>query len=772
MSAPSLRELRAALLEDRSLTGSAWCRQWANTADGWLGQLFESATGGRPGLALLAVGGYGRGSLAPGSDLDLLLVHDGKRRPRDLKEIADALWYPVWDAGLPLDHSVRTVKETRALMDADSKVAMGLLDARRVVGDEKLAQSVVQRATEMWRTRSGKWLPALDEVTTGRHHRFGDLAFLLEPDVKEARGGLRDLQLLLSLARVVPVIGDICTDQRLGQASEMLTAVRVELQRPGAQATNVLLLQDQDAVADRLGCADADVLMADVADAARAIAWASDDAWRRIRSWLAGPRGRGGGGDQLIEPGLVVRDGEVALLAGADPAVDASLALRAAAVSASLDLPMARATLDRLADRATGPDGVWSPATLQALLRLLGAGRPAIAAVEALDQAGVWMRYLPEWAPVRNRPQRNAYHRYTVDRHLLETVALAAARQGMVARPDLLLLGALFHDIGKGRDGDHTEIGIELVCELGPRMGLSESDTASLQALVRHHLLLPDVATRRDLGDPATASFVATRVGDRLTLELLAALAEADGLATGPAAWGGWKAGLISQLVDQVRAVLSATPATPRAPAFTPEEEALLAGESLELLADGGRVTVCSADRTGLLALVAGVLTLAGVNVRSAATLSDPDRGRAVLRFEVAPAFDALPDWSSVRQSLDAALGGRLDVDSALQEREARYSRVRRSVSAYPAEPRVLIDNDASEIATVVEVRAPDTGPVLYQVAHALSVCGVDITRALVSTLGAEAIDVFYVQRIGGGRVTDPAHLSSISSALLAAVGS
>lgn len=765
---PSLRELRASLLEDRSLTGTAWCERWARTADAWLGQLFEAAAGGRPGLALLAVGGYGRGSLAPGSDLDLLLVHDGKRRPADLKALADALWYPVWDSGLPLDHSVRTVKETRALMDADSKVAMGLLDARRVVGDEKLADAVLERAIEMWRTRAAKWLPPLDELTVERHHRFGDLAFLLEPDVKEARGGLRDLQLLLSLAAVIPVVG---SDPRLDRAREILTAVRVELQRPNAQATNVLLLQDQDAVAERLGCADADVLMSEVADAARSIAWASDDGWRRIRSWLAGPRGRGGGGDQVIEPALVVRDGEVALLAGADPAVDPSLALRAAAASASLDLPMSRGALDRLASRAMGPDGAWAPATLQAFLRLLGAGRTAIAAIESLDQAGVWMRYLPEWEPVRNRPQRNAYHRFTVDRHLLETVALAAARQGMVSRPDLLLLGSLFHDIGKGRDGDHTEIGIEVVAELGARMGLSTADTELLQDLVRHHLLLPDVATRRDLGDPATAAFVASRVGDRLTLELLAVLAEADGLATGPAAWGGWKAGLISQLVDQVRAVLSDVPVTPRTPTFTPEEQALLAGHSLELLADGGRVTVCSADRTGLLALVAGVFTLAGVNVRSAATLSDPDRARAVLRFEVAPAFDALPDWSSVRQSLEAALGGRLDVDAALHEREAHYARIRRSVSAYPAEPRVLIDHEASEVATVIEVRAPDTGPVLYKVAHAISECGVDITRTLISTLGAEAIDVFYVQGTDGGRVTDPASLSNISAAVLAAVG-
>src|ERR1700722_6355783 len=231
--------------------------------------------------------------------------------------------------------------------------------------------------------------------------------------------------------------------------------------------------------------------MAAVAAAGRAVAWASDDGWRRVGSWLAGPPGRGANADRILEPGLVLRDGEVALVAEADPAVDTSLALRLAAASAELDRPMARAALDRLSSDATGPPGVWPPEVLQALLRLLGAGHPAVAAIEALDQLGVWVSYLPEWVPVRNRPQRNAYHTYTVDRHLVETVAVAAGLQSRVARPDLLLLGALLHDIGKGRDRDHSEIGIEVVGSLGPRLGLAPADVSTLLAMVRLHLLLP-----------------------------------------------------------------------------------------------------------------------------------------------------------------------------------------------------------------------------------------------------------------------------------------
>jgi [protein-PII] uridylyltransferase len=765
----TLRDARQALLGERDLRGAAWCARYAGEVDRWLAGVFATAVAGEDkGIALIAVGGFGRGLLAPGSDVDLLLVHDGKRR---IKDVADAVWYPIWDSGQALDHSVRTAREVRGAMDSDIKVALGLLDARRVAGDERVASAVIERVAEQWKARRGGWLKSLDAVTRERHARFGDLAFLLEPDLKEARGGLRDLQLLRSLAVVVPFLEELLGETALRRAEGALTDARVELQRPTGQATNVLLLQDQDAVAAALGYDDADSLMAAVSEAGRAIAWASDDGWRRIESWLAGPRGRGGSGDRTLEPGLVLRDGEVALLGSADPALDPTLALRAAAASAELDRPMARSTLDRLAERSAPVNGVWPPEVLQAFLRLLGAGLPAVAAIEALDQRGIWLRYLPEWAHVRNRPQRNAYHRFTVDRHLVETAAGVASLQSTVARPDLLLLGALLHDIGKGRGGDHTEQGIAVVGELGPRLGLTAADVAVLQAMVRHHLLLPDVATRRDLDDPATAATVAAAVGDLDTLELLAALTEADSLATGPSAWGPWKAGLVRRLVDQATHALEgkAPPGIPSGE-LGPEQRALLAAGELQLLADGGRLTVAAPDHPGLLATVAGVLTLSGVTIRSASTMSDEPTGMALLRFEVAPAFDKLPDWTEVGSSVAAALGGRLAVDELLASREARYSRFRRPTTATTPEVRVIIDHDASAHSTVVEVRAPDRGPVLYQVTRALTGAGVSITRALVTTLGAEAIDVFYVQTADGGRVDDARQRAVLADAVRAAL--
>ena len=244
---------------------------------------------------------------------------------------------------------------------------------------------------------------------------------------------------------------------------------------------------------------------------------------------------------------------------------DPSLVLRAAAAAAAAGVRIHRASLDRLAAALAPLPDPWPEEARAAFVDLLLAGHRAIPVIEALDQMGLWERVLPEWPAVRSKPQRNAYHRFTVDRHLIETAANAADLVARTDRPDLLVLGALLHDIGKGFPGDHTDVGIDLLATIGPRMGLPPDDVAVLQSMVRHHLLLPDVATRRDLDDPATTTAVAEAVGDQLTLGLLAGLTEADSLATGPAAWGRWKADLVRDLVRRTAHVLGGGAAGGRA---------------------------------------------------------------------------------------------------------------------------------------------------------------------------------------------------------------
>ena len=758
-----MRAERQALLDDRSLTGAALREALVAAHDRWLQRLL-----GEPGegVALVAVGSAGRRELSPGSDLDLVLVHAEGRDPAEVGALADAVWYPVWDAGVGLDHAVRTVAQAVAVAREDLTAALGLLDARHVAGDAALSAQLVAATRAAWRDRARTRLPALRESGLERARAHGEVAFLLEPDLKEARGGLRDVHALQALA--VAQVADP-PGEPVRAAAGVLLDVRGELHRRTARAgrrpADRLLLQEQDAVAAALGVEDADALMVAVSSAARTIAYATDTTWRRALP-PAPPRrllGRRRGPDRRpLADDVVAQDGEVVLARDADPASDPVLPLRVAQAAAWAGLPVSPGTLDRLAQQCPPVPVPWPRPALDAFVGLLAAGAPAVPVVEALDHAGLLAPLLPEWDHVRSRPQRNSYHRFTVDRHLLEAAAGAAALTRRVARPDLLLLGALLHDIGKGLPGDHTEVGVRLLAGIGPRLGLDAADTAVLVQLCRHHLLLPDVATRRDLDDPATARAVADAVGDADVLDLLHALTEADSLATGPAAWSAWKAQLVAGLVRRTHALLAGRPLPPPPPLQDWQSELVATGR-FGLAAREDEVTVVAPDRPGLLALSAGVCALHRLDVRSAWTSQAGDLAVTVLR--VAPRFGALPDWAVVRDDLRRAVDGELPLRAVLAERERAYDRPGPLPAAPPA---VRLVDDASEASTVVEVRAADALGVLHRITAALADCGLDVRTAHVSTLGADVVDAFYVVGPDGAPLGDPALRARVEREVLA----
>jgi [protein-PII] uridylyltransferase len=763
--------------------GEEFCRRYAAEADAWLSGLAERAAGdSRRHLALVAVGGYGRGSLCPYSDLDVVLVHKGHR---DIRAVADAIWYPVWDEGVHLDHSVRRPSEVLAVAGEDVRVALGLLDARLVWGEPKVAEPLIDKARAAWRDRLGaKYLPVLEVQMAERRALAGDVAFLLEPDLKESHGGLRDVNVLHAISAFAPLLADYADLASLDAVATLLTAIRVELHRQAGREHDRLLLQDQDQAAAALGFDDADALMLAVSTAGRQIAWVSDDVWRRRRLWDPTPvprrrfrRLRSTETEPAppatdLGPDLVEVDGEIALTPTAPVSDDASLALRLAATAARLDRPIAKGSLHRLADRMPPPADPWQPEVRTALVELLGLGRPAVDMLESLDQHGLLVRLIPEWSAVRNKPQRNAYHVFTVDRHLLEAAALAAGLTDAVERPDLLLVGTLLHDIGKGFPGDHTAVGMEVVGRIATRMGFPPEDVAVLVDMVRHHLLLPDTATRRDLDDPTTIARVARAAGDPVTLHLLAALTEADSRATGPSAWGAWKAGLVADLVERTDRVLSGDtePAGP-APILADHRDLLdevrhtgLPSVSLE----PPRVIVAAPDRRGLFSSVAGALALNGMDVRAANVSGE--EGVAVEVFTVEVARGTWPDTAKLRADLAAVLSGRVEIGELLSERERVYP-VRRRAAAYLTGSAVTVDNDASETATVLEVRAPDEIGLLHRITRALFDAGLDVVSARVSTLGEMVVDAFYVRQPGVGKVTDGVRLEEITTALGRALG-
>jgi [protein-PII] uridylyltransferase len=756
---------RGPLLADRTSTGGQWCARYSRLVDGWLAGLFDAAGPPASGLALVAVGGYGRSELCPASDIDVMLVH---AKSRQVARMAEAMWYPIWDEGLKLGHSVCTVSEALRLAGDDLDTATSLLSCRLVAGDPTLVAELAERAEGQWRRGARRWLDELARRVEIRHHTAGEVAFLLEPDLKESRGGLRDVHALTwaEAARSVLFAPD---RQSIDAAYDVLLAARVELHRATGRALNVLTQEDQAQVAAALGDPSSDVLMQRIVEAATVIAWTSDDTWRRVESTLEGPPRRGTVGVHALAPGVIERDREIH---GDDDALDRGglmLVLRIAVASAEKDLPIDRVTLDRLGRAPLDVPAVWPAEARQLFERLLFAGRPTIGVVEALDHTGIWQKLLPEWTYVRSRPQRNPYHRYTVDRHLLEAVANASELASTVDRPDLLVTAALLHDLGKGRGRDHTELGIELAEIVATRLGYPPEDVDLLCRLVRHHLLLGDVASRRDLDDDATIELVAVAVGSVGFLQLLAALTEADARATGPAAWGPWRAELVQTLVARVTARLRGEPSplTPPPEWPTGHELADLEAGGRRILAENGIVTVATADRTGVLSRVAGVLALRGLDVLEAVAYSTPD-GLAASRFRVVDRWRDDTPWDQIVGDIERALDGRLAVDARLADRARQHARRR---SHAPSEPtRVRFDNSASNDATVVDIEAADSVGLLYRITRALSDLDLDIRSARVQTLGVHVVDAFYVRDRLRRKVVDPDVLAEVERAVLHAV--
>jgi [protein-PII] uridylyltransferase len=707
-------------------------RRTADT-DRWLAGLL----GAEPGVALVATGGYGRRELLPGSDLDVLLLHDDIP---NVGAVADRIWYPIWDSGVHLDHAVRTVPEARQAAATDLKVALGLLHARHIAGDTMLSRRLREAVLQDWRASAATRLADLRDFCKERWPAEGELAFLTEPDLKKSRGGLRDTHAIHAAAAawVAPAPGP-----RVRAAYEVLLDVRHALHEVTGRRSDRLVFQEQDEVAKVAGLLDADALLRVLAGAARTVSYAVDHTFRQVERSLTSRRRTE---RRPLADGVVEQDGEVVLARSADPAADPVLLLRAAAAAAQAALPLAPRTLDRLATCPPLPVP-WPPEARDALITLLGAGQAAVAVWEALDQEGLVTFLLPDWERVRNRPQRNPLHRYTVDRHLVETAARAAALTREVSRPDLLLLAAFGHDLGKGWPGDHSVSGAVVVRDLAWRIGYGADDAALLGGAVHYHLLLPQVATRRDLDDPDTVRRVAEAVGSRAMLELLHALAIADGQATGPAAWTEWKAGLVAELVRRVSAELAGVP--PPAARLRAEQLALVTGGGLATLVDDGEVTVVAPDRPGLLWQAAGVLASHRLVVRSANVAVHEGTALTVLR--VAPEFGEPPDAALVAADLRRMLAGQLDVADRLRRR----SRAQAPRPPGVPPPRVTLVDDASRTATVVEIRAHDEPGLLWRMGRALGECGLDVRAARVETLGAEVVDVFYVVDGAGQPVRD-----------------
>jgi [protein-PII] uridylyltransferase len=746
-------------------------RARSNEGDLLLSSLFEECSANPHELAIAAVGGFGRGELSPGSDLDIAIIHTGSLPDKDLSELVNKILYPLWNKNVKIDHSVRTRSEMRSAAEDDLKVAMGLLDIRLICGNADLVDSVQTDALESWRKHSKRFLPQLEASLTERHQRMGELAYLLEPDLKEARGGLRDITALRAIATSSAIAVPI---GRVSVAESILANVREALHVASGRDKDRLLFQEQDKVAEILGYADADVLMSEVAQAARSVDYLLDSTWYR----LAQKGGDGAGRffkrvrSTSLSRDISISNKEVVISDDADFALDPAIGLRAAASAAQIGLPISMDSLEKLSANLGSGIGLlptpWPRDARENLIALIGAGSSMVQIFEALDQEEIIFHWIPEWKAVRSLPQRNVLHRHTVDRHMVETAVHAAALTRKVHRPDLLLFSALFHDIGKGTEEDHSERGVRLIEPIAQRIGFSEEDVETIKLLVKHHLLLSATATRRDLDDPATIASVAEVIPDLQTLELLHALSIADGEATGRAAWTEWKAALVAELVTKVELAITDNTVALQPELTESQRSKAEKGElavSIEDRESVYAIEIVVPDKTGLLSTVAGVLNLLRLDVRSARTKSHGNS--AVMQWIVIPDPHAPVLTEKVlHNELQAALDNKSSLARRIEERIEAYAQL----PTIPVpDPIVDVFADAATDATIIEVRSHDKPALLFGIGDSITKSNIDIRSAIVTTLGAEAIDTLYVTEIGGGSLT-PARAEEVATRLRSAL--
>jgi [protein-PII] uridylyltransferase len=763
----------------------------------------ELAGGLPPGVAVLALGGYGRRLLLPRSDVDLMVVHD-ERRPDRVREAAERLFYPFWDAGIALGHAVRTIEECLAGAHRRVDVACSLLDARWVVGARGPGEELAAGLLAALRKEAKTFADRLRADTEDRHHRFPPATMALEPDLKEGAGGLRDVH---AVGWATRVSGDALRAREaaaLDAAEEFLVRVRSALHLEAGRRADRLVAAYQPQVASAFGFdatagwAATDALMRALFEHARTV--------DHVRRGLLSPPGDG--------------------LDAAAPATPEDV-LEAFAAASRSAAPLSPSAMDAVEEADLGPAPYgWTAVGRRAFLDILGSGSSGTRALEALDRLGLLVRFLPEWDAVRCRPQRNPYHRSTVDVHLMRTadnVARALAGEdshdpvlgtAAAAADDAhaLLLGALFHDIGKTGTPDHAEVGERVAAGALKRMGIEGRTREDALFLVRHHLLLSDTAVRRDLDDENPILDVAADVGDPRRLAMLYVLTVADAEATGPHAASPWRLALVRELVGKVQHVMESGEMGPdRAALLADRLEAIarlldreepdsvrrylsrlprpyvlaveprvaarhfrlvgppIGATEVRTTAERGEregthdVTVVASDRPGLLARISGSLSLVGLNILSAQVFTTED-GAAIDRFVVEPSFHGDVDeerWRRFRRTLRRALEGRLWLEERVREKRRHYPAPDPVVAT---EVRVL--DDASDFFTVVEVETADRIGLLHDLAHAFEDLRLDVHLAKVATYGPRVVDAFYVRDLEGRKLADTGRAAEVRGAL------
>ena len=852
-----------------------------------LTDLFATAstmTGVKESVALAAVGTLGRGAVALRSDVDVrLVVRPGAKNREAAARLADALLYPLWDAGLSVGHQVVDTSEAFELAQTDLATATSLLDLRLLAGDASILADIEERAyTGLFSEGElARFVERLEEEAAARHARFGGSLYLLEPEVKAGAGGLRDLDIGRWAARARYRTGDASgagtwaelvrvgvlvprEAQEIGRAEEFLWRVRNRLHAHAKRKSDRLTFDQQESIALEMdysgppgdGAADAayeqraaaaERFMQDYFGHARVVSRARDSLLLRATP----PRRRGRPVEIDLGAGIKLFDGHVTI----DPAAlaaDPALALRAYSTCVHKKAPILPFARDAIA-RATA-DGEWAS-------RLRASSEAARLFVELLctvpevplkrgsiagelHEVGLLLAMIPEFAPVTGRVHHDVYHVYTVDVHSVAAVdalralcrgenahdrPLASRLAAEIARPAPLFLATLLHDVGKGYPDasgsrkNHSITGADLCDVILPRLGIPPDEAAEVRALIRDHLVMYHVATRRDLDDPATTADFCAHLRGREGLRNLYLLTVCDLTTTSPTAMTSWKARMLDELyfaadgsfggadafgVARIQCVKDAALAVwPSKPAdletfLASMPERYLLANAPDAICAHARVTldrererrsvhaalvpsrhpevselcVVAEDAPGLLARIAAVITASRLEVLGAQVYSRPTGGGPSEAVDLFWVRDARGNADGVAQvlprlvrDLESVCSGAVSADDLLRERIGTASPWRERPS--PAVlSEVVLDDRASPRHTIVEIFAKDRPGLLYSVARAMHELGLGIALSKINTEGTKVADVFYVNELDGSKVTPGPRFKAIRDALLAAV--
>jgi len=801
-------------------------------------------------LGVVATGGFGRGEMAPLSDIDLLFLRPYKQTPRG-EQIVEFMLYMLWDLGLKVGHATRTVEESLRYAERDPTIRTALLEARYIWGDRELFEELVKGFPARFATGDGRdFVEAKLSERDQRHTRMGDSRYVVEPNVKEGKGGLRDLHTLFWIAKYLYRVskpaelvekGVLTTDEarHFRRADRFLSTVRCHIHYLSGRADDRLSFDLQREIATRLGYQDRSgsrgverfmkhyyLHAKTVGDLTRIFVAALEDSRRRkprLAALWQSLRPRQLEGFRLDGERLAVASPDAF---GKDPV--AILRLFHVAQENGLDIHPATLRLltqnIRLVDRLRN-----DPEANRLFMAMLTSRHDPETTLRRLNEAGVFGRFVPDFGRIVAQTQHDMYHTYTVDEHTIRAIGILARIENGTLKEDhplsadvihsilsrpVLYLAVLLHDIAKGRGGDHSVLGADVAMALGPRLGLSEAETETVAWLVRYHLSMSATAFQRDLMDPKTIETFAALVQSPERLRLLLVLTVCDIRAVGPTVWNGWKAALLRQLYNAAERVMSGGTLSggraERIKAIQAEVGQRLIGwteaEKEEHFARGyapywlsfpidtlarqaelvrraerdrqplaiehrveadrsvTEITIYTLDTHGLFARLAGAMAISGANIVDAKIFTLAS-GMALDVFWIqdleGKPFDGPQRLARLAARVEISLSNRLDIARELDAQRSSWPKLDR---VFTVSPRVLIDNNASDTFTVIEVNGRDRPGFLHIVTRALTRLNLQIASAHVTTYGERAVDVFYVKDLFGLKVVNTDKLKQIAA--------